>query len=366
MDGFVLGLFLFAAFLGGFASGLAGFAMGFVVSGIWLHVITPIQTTALIAGYGLCTQGYGVWKLRQTLNWRTVAPFVIGGVIGVPLGAVLLTYLNPGHVRLGVGVLLVVYSVYGLTKPAFKPREVGVTTDGSIGFLNGVLGGLTGLPGFIITVWCQTRGWSKDEQRAVFQPVILTGMMMIAISLSVAGAITTDTLKLYALGLPALLLGLWLGFKCYGKIDDVTFRKLVLVLLLCSGVALIAAQRSLIRPSLSGVMSTLISQAVAGPVCRPVLSVTRAALSEMRPPSLERRWTAIITADASKCASKAGYFELGFLREKETSSLPLEFREQYIWVEPSSPVSIDVAADEAIERAWIDSIQSCPCAQEHR
>ena len=47
MDGFVLGLFLFAAFIGGFASGLAGFAMGFVVSGIWLHVITPIQTTAL-------------------------------------------------------------------------------------------------------------------------------------------------------------------------------------------------------------------------------------------------------------------------------------------------------------------------------
>ena len=47
MDGFVLGLFLFAAFLGGFASGLAGFAMGFVVSGIWLHIITPIQTAAL-------------------------------------------------------------------------------------------------------------------------------------------------------------------------------------------------------------------------------------------------------------------------------------------------------------------------------
>ena len=50
MDGFVLGLFLFAAFLGGFASGLAGFAMGFVVSGIWLHMISPVQTAALIAG----------------------------------------------------------------------------------------------------------------------------------------------------------------------------------------------------------------------------------------------------------------------------------------------------------------------------
>ena len=55
-------------------------------------------------------------------------------------------------------------------------------------------------------------------------------MMMIAMSLSVAGAITPDTLKLYVLGLPALLTGLWLGFKCYGKIDDATFRKVVLIL----------------------------------------------------------------------------------------------------------------------------------------
>src|ERR1043166_4440313 len=271
MDGFVLGLFLFAAFLGGFASGLAGFARGFVVSGIWLHVITPDQTTALIAGYGLCTQGYGVWKLRQTLSWRAVAPFIIGGTIGVPLGAILLTYLNPGYVRLGVGVLLVVYSAYGLAKPAFAPREVGVAVDGSIGFLNGVLGGLTGLPGFIITVWSQMRGWSKDEQRAVFQPVILAGMTMTAASLSVAGAVAPDTLKLYVVGLPAMLAGLWLGFRWYGKIDDATFRKVVLILLRCSRLALIAAQRS--RMS-SGVMSTPISSAHAAPVCRPEPSIT--------------------------------------------------------------------------------------------
>ena len=85
MDAIVIGLFLFAAFLGGFASGIAGFAMGFVVSGIWLHLITPIQTTALIAGYGLWTQGYGVWKLRHSMSWRNVAPFILGGAVGVPI-----------------------------------------------------------------------------------------------------------------------------------------------------------------------------------------------------------------------------------------------------------------------------------------
>ena len=46
MDGIVVGIFLLAAFVGGFASGLAGFAMGFVVSGILLHVITPLNSSA--------------------------------------------------------------------------------------------------------------------------------------------------------------------------------------------------------------------------------------------------------------------------------------------------------------------------------
>ena len=339
MDGFVLGLFLFAAFLGGFASGLAGFAMGFVVSGIWLHVITPIQTTALIAGYGLWTQGYGVWKLRQITELADRR-------------AVHNRRRDRRSARSGAAHL----SQSGSCAPRrwraagrlqhLRPRQAGVqaapgrrrTTDGGVGFLNGVLGGLTGLPGFIITVWCQMRGWTKDEQRAVFQPVILAGMMMIAISLSVAGAITTDTLKLYVLGLPALLAGLWLGFKCYGKLDDATFRKVVLVLLLCSGLALIAAQGWLLTGlSLPSIASTLVSPALAGPVCRPVLAVTHATLSAMRPPGMERRWTATITADASKCVSKVGYFDLGILREKE-NSLPLEFREQFIWTEPSSLV----------------------------
>ena len=242
MDGIVLGLFLLAAFMGGFASGLAGFAMGFIVSAVWLHLITPIQTTALIVGYSLLTQGYGVWKLRHSLSWRNVAPFIIGGTIGVPIGTLLLTYIDPAYMRSGVGLLLIVYGAYGLAQPAFKPLHVGAAADGGVGFLNGMLCGLTGLPGFIITVWCQLRGWTKDVQRAVFQPVMLAASVATGIALAFTGAITVEIGKLYVLGLPAMLAGLWIGFKLYGKLDDVAFRKVILVLLLVAGVALIAAQ----------------------------------------------------------------------------------------------------------------------------
>ena len=238
MDGLVLGLFLLATFLGGLASGIAGFAMGFVVSGIWLHIITPIQTTTLIVGYGLWTQGYGVWMLRHALSWRNVAPFIIGGAIGVPIGTMFLTSIEPAYLRTGVGVLLVLYSIYGLARPAFKPVQAGVPADASIGVLNGLFAGVTGLPGLIVTIWCQLRGWPKDVQRTVFQPVMFAAIAVNAITLSLAGAITAETVKLYLFGLPVLLVGLWVGFKLYGKLDEALFRKVILLLLLMSGLAL--------------------------------------------------------------------------------------------------------------------------------
>src|SRR6185295_14864914 len=102
MDGPFLVLFCLAAFAGGFVSGFSGFAMGLVVSGVWLHLITPVQTAALIAGYGLLTQGYGILKLRQKLNWPAIWPLVLGTTIGIPIGVILLSYLNPVYLRFGV------------------------------------------------------------------------------------------------------------------------------------------------------------------------------------------------------------------------------------------------------------------------
>src|SRR6266852_1125192 len=239
VDGMVLGIFLLATFIGGVTSGLSGFAMGMVLSGIWLHIITPIQTTTLIVGCGLITQGYSIWKLRHALSWRNVAPFIISSAIGVPIGAMLLAHINPAHLRTGVGLVLLLYSIYYLARPALKPVQGGVPADIVIGFLNGLLGGLTGLVGIVVVIWCQLRGWPKDVQRAVFQPVIITTSAMTAVWLGASGAVTAETVKLFLLGLPMLLAGTWVGMRLYGRLDEAGFRRVVLVLLLLSGIFLV-------------------------------------------------------------------------------------------------------------------------------
>jgi hypothetical protein len=104
-----------------------------------------------------------------------------------------------------------------------------------------MLGGLTGLGGIVSTISCQWRGWPKDVQRAVFQPVLFVAFVVISMSQAVAGTVTKDTLMLYALGVPFMIAGLWSGFRLFGTIDDETFRKSVLGLLLFAGLSLIVS-----------------------------------------------------------------------------------------------------------------------------
>jgi uncharacterized protein len=105
------------------------------------------------------------------------------------------------------------------------------------------LGGATGLAGIIVTMWCAVRGWPKDVQRTVFQPVGVAVFAMSAAWLGTRGAIDRETIGLFALGLPALAAGTWLGLKLYGQLDESAFRKMVLFLLLGSGLALVVARR---------------------------------------------------------------------------------------------------------------------------
>src|SRR6266699_3059966 len=127
MDGITieLALFLMATFAGAFVAGLSGFAFGLVAASLWLYVLTPLQSASLIVAFGLLVQGYSVWKLRRALDWRKLWPFVAGAAFGVPAGVTLLTWSDPRNVRITVGILLVIYSLYAYFRPALKSVTTG-------------------------------------------------------------------------------------------------------------------------------------------------------------------------------------------------------------------------------------------------
>ena len=107
-------LILFAAgtFAAALVTGVAGFAFGIVAAAVWLHFLSPAQATALIVAYGLIVQGISVWKLRRSLKLARLLPFLLGAVIGVPIGVELLHWTSPATLRISIGVVLILFSLY--------------------------------------------------------------------------------------------------------------------------------------------------------------------------------------------------------------------------------------------------------------
>ena len=241
---FDLAFFLVGTFAAALVTGLAGFAFGIVAAAIWLHVLSPPQATALIVAFGLIVQGVSVWKLRQAIKWGRLMPFLVGGVIGVPLGAGLLRWTMPPNLRMAVGALLVAFSLWNLFRPNLgSMARAGAVADGAVGVFNGLIGGATGLAGIAAVIWCSLRGWPPAEQRAVFQPSGVAVFLMTGLWLGGTGMIGPDTMELFLIGLPALALGTWVGLKLFGKLNDAAFRRVVLVLLLLSGLSLLILHR---------------------------------------------------------------------------------------------------------------------------
>ena len=233
-------LFAIATFLGAVVAGIAGFAFGVIAAGMWLHVLTPLQSATLVVAFGFLIQGLAVWRLRQALALKRLWPFVLGGALGVPLGIELLRWLPVEPIRAGIGVFLILYSLYSLLRPKLASMAAaGPWADGGIGVAGGLLGGSTGFSAILPTIWVGLRGWTKDEQRATFQPVAVAIHGLVLLWAGSVGAIDGATVQLFLIGLPAVILGTWLGLRLYGRLDEAGFRKTVLGFLLVSGIALV-------------------------------------------------------------------------------------------------------------------------------
>jgi len=236
----ILDLLLFAGgtFAAALVTGVAGFAFGIVAAAVWLHFLAPAQATALIVAYGLIVQGMSVWKLRRSIKLARLLPFLLGAVIGVPIGVELLHWTSPATLRISIGIVLILFSLYNLMRPQLAPVTAGKAADGAIGILNGVIGGATGLAGIAVTIWCTLRGWPRDEQRTVFQPIGVGVFLLTGIWLGGTGLVDAQTLRLFVIGLPLLLAGTWAGLRLYARLDETGFRRVVLGLLLIAGLAL--------------------------------------------------------------------------------------------------------------------------------
>ena len=231
--------------LGGFVSGIAGFAFGLVSLALWAWWIEPQFLAPMVVFGSLVAQSLSIGTVLHRFEWKKVLPFLVGGALGVPVGVAFLGIVDIHLFRMLVGIILIVYCSSMLLISNAKPVTAGGRlADGVAGAIGGLMGGLAGLTGPAPTLWCTIRGWDKDTQRCIFQTFNIS-MQVIALVIYWAHGILTPAVgRVFALMVPAVIVPTVIGARIYRRINEQLFRKLVLALLALSGLVLLVSTLS--------------------------------------------------------------------------------------------------------------------------
>lgn len=229
------------AALAGFVQGLSGSNFGLVAMAVWAWSLEPTLTGPLVVCGSLVGQLLAIRSLRRRFHAPRLFAMVAGGLIGVPLGVLLLHRIDPTLFRLLVGVLLVVWCpLMLLSRELPRFARGGHAANASVGLLGGVMGGLGGLTGPAPALWATLRGWDRDTQRSVIQGFNLAMQALTMATYLLSGTITRQAFSLFPLVAVAVLIPTLIGIRLYSRFSDQTFRRVILSLLAVSGVILIA------------------------------------------------------------------------------------------------------------------------------
>jgi len=241
--------FQFIAFLligaaaGGFISGLAGFGTALFALGWWLQIMPPQQAVAVILVMSVVSSVQGVVHVRKSIELPRLSWFLIPGLLGIPIGLQILERINADHLKLVVALFMLAYGgFFSLRKDLPNLSKETPFIDASIGFAGGILGAIAGLSGALPTMWLSMRDWAKEKTRAVLQPYNITILGLSAIALALDGAYDRETLVTTLIALPATLIAAQIGIWAFARLSDNQFRRLLVAMLLLSGVILLAKE----------------------------------------------------------------------------------------------------------------------------
>jgi uncharacterized membrane protein YfcA len=136
---------------------------------IWLWILPPALAAPLAAAGGALSQLQTLPTVWHASDWRKLLLFVVPGLMGIPIGTLLLPVVDLRTFKLCVGYLLIGYCAFMLFVAGRMRLNIGgIAGNVLVGFGGGILGGLIAFPGPLPIMWASLQDWTKDQKRAFF------------------------------------------------------------------------------------------------------------------------------------------------------------------------------------------------------
>ncbi len=168
---------------------------------------------------------------------------VPAGLVGIATGLYVFKTLDTRALTLGLGALVVAYGCWSLwttTRPPSKARSSRALAPVA-GFVGGFVGTTFGtMASIFYAIYFDAIRLAKEHFRATMSAMMLTLSVVRGAGYFVVGEFGSEALLAFAFAFPLMLLGIFIGDRFHGGMDELTFRRAIAAVLIVSGAALIA------------------------------------------------------------------------------------------------------------------------------
>ena len=225
---------IFCAYL---VRGIAGFgsaliAVPLLALSMPLTLVVPL--VVFLDYLGSAAQGM---DNKDYIVWHDIWPLLPFSLIGIGCSLYLMESINPQILSFCLGAFIIVFAVYQLLPHHFTSSTNRVAAPA--GFFGGFVGTLFGTGGPFYVIYLNLRKLDKTSFRATIAAIFLIDGAMRLLGYAFKGFYTFETFIYLIAALPVAGLGMFIGGKIHTALGRETFVRLISVLLLGSGTALI-------------------------------------------------------------------------------------------------------------------------------
>ncbi|MBO0991799.1 sulfite exporter TauE/SafE family protein [Bacillus sp. SD088] len=216
-----------------------GFGFSVLATPFLLLLYSPMEAIQINLILSLIISCALIRKIRKDIDFQIVKRFVIGSIVGLPVGLLIFLFVDIPRLKLGVSVIILLLTlllVMNLRIARTKPR------DFIAGGLSGVLTTSIGMPGPPLLLYFSGTDTEKEKLRGTTLAFYLF-IYLISLLIQVIFVGTNQTVWISSVGaLPLVFIGLFFGQILYRWINQRYFRIFTYIILLFTGVYLLIAR----------------------------------------------------------------------------------------------------------------------------
>jgi uncharacterized protein len=217
---------------------VSGFGYALVVSPVLAVLLGPKTSVVVMTLLGVPMTAANALRWRKDLLGREAFVVCLASLVGLPIGAWVLTTADERTLRLVVGAVVLALTAWlwrGLVLPPGRRTEI------AAGVASGALAASTGTNGPPLVIAFQAVGMEPPAFRATLASTFMVQGSLALVSFWIGGLVTAALWPYVLAGAPALVAGTLIGDRLALRIDLARFRSVVLLTLAASGAVAVAS-----------------------------------------------------------------------------------------------------------------------------